>query len=185
MCNGEDERQIGRIKWFNNKKGFGFLSNCLTNEDVFIHHTGIKLSEESLNSDVNIFKTVIEGEYVSYEKQTDSAGRSVAKNVSGIMGGPLLCENVNKKIFISNRHTEKNSSEGSSVRRNRDSRSHTHSHSHSEAPECTGSENEPHSHAPGTTFPHSHSRKTTTPMGVSDKVDENVSENPFNELVQE
>ena len=185
MCNGEDERQIGRIKWFNNKKGFGFLSNCLTNEDVFIHHTGIKLSEESLNSEVNIFKTVIEGEYVSYEKHTDSSGRSVAKKVSGIMGGPLLCENVNKKIFISNRHTENNSSEGSSVRRNRDSRSHTHSHSHSEAPECTGSENEPHSHAPGTTFPHSHSRKTTTPMDVSVKVDENMNENPFDDLVQE
>ena len=187
MCNGEDERQTGRIKWFNNKKGFGFLSNCVTNEDVFIHHTGIELSEESLNSEVNIFKTVIEGEYVSYEKHTDSSGRSVAKKVSGIMGGPLLCENVNKKIFISNRHTEKNSSEGSSVRRNRDSRSHSHSHSHSEgaAPECTGSENEPHSHAPGTTFPHSHSRKTTTPMDVSVKVDENMNENPFNDLVQE
>ena len=185
MCNGEDERQTGRIKWFNNKKGFGFLSNCVTNEDVFIHHTGIELSEESLNSEVNIFKTVIEGEYVSYEKHTDSSGRSVAKKVSGIMGGPLLCENVNKKIFISNRHTEKNSSEGSSVRRNRDSRSHTHSHSEGGAPECTGSENEPHSHAPGTTFPHSHSRKTTTPMDVSVKVDENMNENPFNDLVQE
>jgi cold shock CspA family protein len=130
MCNGEDERQVGRIKWFNNKKGFGFLSNCLTNEDVFIHHTGIKLGEEALNSDVNIFKTVIEGEYVSYEKHTDNAGRSVAKNVSGIMGGPLLCENVNKKIFISNRHTEKNSMEGSSVNHHSDSRSHSHSHSH-------------------------------------------------------
>jgi len=185
MCNGEDERQTGRIKWFNNKKGFGFLSNCVTNEDVFIHHTGIELSEESLNSEVNIFKTVIEGEYVSYEKHTDSSGRSVAKKVSGIMGGPLLCENVNKKIFISNRHTEKNSSEGSSVRRNRDSRSHSHSHSEGAAPECTGSENEPHSHAPGTTFPHSHSRKTTTPMDVSVKVDENMNENPFNDLVQE
>jgi len=185
MCNGEDERQTGRIKWFNNKKGFGFLSNCVTNEDVFIHHTGIELSEESLNSEVNIFKTVIEGEYVSYEKHTDSSGRSVAKKVSGIMGGPLLCENVNKKIFISNRHTEKNSSEGSSVRRNRDSRSHSHSHSEGAAPECTGSENEPHSHAPGTTFPHSHSRKTTTPMDVSVKVDENMNENPFDDLVQE
>ena len=58
---------IGRIKWFNNKKGFGFLSNCETQEDIFIHHTGIQLNEESLNSSVNIFKTVIEGEYVSYQ----------------------------------------------------------------------------------------------------------------------
>ena len=91
---------IGRIKWFNNKKGFGFLSNCETNEDVFVHHTGISLGEEALNSDVNIFKTVIEGEYVSYQKKIDNEDRSVAKNVTGVHGGPLLCENVNKKIRL-------------------------------------------------------------------------------------
>ena len=104
-------KSIGRIKWFNNKKGFGFLSNCETNEDVFIHHSGISLGEEALSSSVNIFKTVIEGEYVSYEKQLDGENRSVAKNVTGILGGPLLCENVHKKIFVSNRVQENNSSE--------------------------------------------------------------------------
>lgn len=119
MSTSTEETFIGRIKWFNNKKGFGFLSNCETNEDVFVHHTGIKLGEEALNSDVNIFKTVIEGEYVSYQKKMDNEQRSVAKNVTGIMGGPLLCENVNKKIFISNRHTEKHSEEGSSVRQSK------------------------------------------------------------------
>ena len=60
---------IGRIKWFNNKKGFGFLSNCETGEDVFIHHSSIHLNEDTLSSEVNIFKTVIEGEYVSYQKK--------------------------------------------------------------------------------------------------------------------
>ena len=108
------EKNIGRIKWFNNKKGFGFLSNCETNEDVFIHHSGISLGEEALSSDVNIFKTVIEGEYVSYEKQIDEENRTVAKNVTGVLGGPLLCENVHKKIFVSNRVHENNSAaEGS------------------------------------------------------------------------
>ena len=105
------EKNIGRIKWFNNKKGFGFLSNCETNEDVFIHHSGISLGEEALSSDVNIFKTVIEGEYVSYEKQIDEENRTVAKNVTGVLGGPLLCENVHKKIFVSNRVQENNSAD--------------------------------------------------------------------------
>ena len=117
MSASTEDTYIGRIKWFNNKKGFGFLSNCETNEDVFIHHTGISLGEESLNSNVNIFKTVIEGEYVSYQKKIDKEDRSVAKNVTGVHGGPLLCENINKKIFISNRHTEHTSEEGSSVKR--------------------------------------------------------------------
>tara|TARA_R110002074_G_scaffold305511_1_gene476676 strand:+ start:677 stop:1171 length:495 start_codon:yes stop_codon:yes gene_type:complete len=104
-------KSIGRIKWFNNKKGFGFLSNCETNEDVFIHHSGISLGEEALSSSVNIFKTVIEGEYVSYEKQIDEENRTVAKNVTGVLGGPLLCENVHKKIFVSNRVQENNSAD--------------------------------------------------------------------------
>ena len=104
-------KSIGRIKWFNNKKGFGFLSNCETNEDVFIHHSGISLGEEALSSTVNIFKTVIEGEYVSYEKQIDEENRTVAKNVTGVLGGPLLCENVHKKIFVSNRVQENNSAD--------------------------------------------------------------------------
>lgn len=98
-----EDTTIGRIKWFNNKKGFGFLSNCATNEDIFIHHSGIKLNESTLSSDVNIFKTVIEGEYVSYQTKKDNENRTVAKNVTGVFGGPLLCENVSKKIFISNR----------------------------------------------------------------------------------
>ena len=110
---------IGRIKWFNNKKGFGFLSNCETNEDVFIHHSGIQLNEETLNSNVNIFKTVIEGEYVSYQKKIDNENRTVAKNVTGVNGGPLLCENVNKKIFVTNRVNEHSSEEGSTDNRRR------------------------------------------------------------------
>jgi len=114
--------QIGRIKWFNNKKGFGFLSNCETQEDIFIHHTGIQLNEESLNSSVNIFKTVIEGEYVSYQTKVDNENRTVAKNVTGVFGGPLLCENVNKKIFISNRVSNRNSEEGSRHSGRQDSR---------------------------------------------------------------
>ena len=109
----EDTTYIGRIKWFNNKKGFGFLSNCETEEDVFIHHSGIKLNEATLNSDVNVFKTVIEGEYVSYQKKIDEENRTVAKNVTGVLGGILLCENTNKKIFVSNRVTTQSAEEGS------------------------------------------------------------------------
>ena len=109
----EETTYIGRIKWFNNKKGFGFLSNCETDEDVFIHHSGIKLNEATLNSDVNVFKTVIEGEYVSYQKKIDEESRTVAKNVTGVLGGILLCENTNKKIFVSNRVTNQSTEEGS------------------------------------------------------------------------
>ena len=40
---------LGRVKWFNNRAGFGFvtvLSGDKKNEDVFVHHTGIVVSSE-------------------------------------------------------------------------------------------------------------------------------------------
>ncbi len=31
----------GTVKWFNAQKGFGFITNSETNEDVFVHFSGI------------------------------------------------------------------------------------------------------------------------------------------------
>lgn len=48
----------GKVKWFDNKKGFGFIINDPTGEDVFVHHS-------SITGDG--FKTLNEGEAVDYE----------------------------------------------------------------------------------------------------------------------
>lgn len=47
----------GRVKWFDNKKGFGFISNEAGN-DVFVHYSAIQTSG---------FKTLKEGESVEFE----------------------------------------------------------------------------------------------------------------------
>ncbi len=47
----------GKVKWFDNKKGYGFILSD-AGQDVFVHHTSIKGSG---------FKTLNEGETVDYE----------------------------------------------------------------------------------------------------------------------
>ncbi len=47
----------GTVKWFNEKKGFGFITTD-SGDDVFVHHTSIK--EEG-------FRTLAEGQRVTFE----------------------------------------------------------------------------------------------------------------------
>ena len=87
MCNtSEDTGRMGCVKWFDTKKGYGFLTNLDTKEDVFIHYT-------SINTDDDIYKMLYEGEYVSYLSKKDAQGRHVTDKVTGVKGGKLLCEN--------------------------------------------------------------------------------------------
>ncbi|MBP3841637.1 MAG: cold shock domain-containing protein [Bacilli bacterium] len=48
---------VGRVKWFNNEKGYGFVE-YKDNEDVFIHYSTIQIEG---------YKTLSEGQYVSYD----------------------------------------------------------------------------------------------------------------------
>ena len=47
----------GKVKWFDNKKGFGFIAQDAA-QDVFVHHTSIQGDG---------FKTLKEGETVNFE----------------------------------------------------------------------------------------------------------------------
>ncbi len=52
-----DERMVGKVKWFNDQKGYGFIAQE-GGKDVFVHHSAIQMEG---------FRTLAEGEEVSYE----------------------------------------------------------------------------------------------------------------------
>jgi CspA family cold shock protein len=62
-------RISGKVKWFNNQKGFGFITPNDGQKDVFVHHTAI--GGEG-------FKTLTEGEEVEFDtEQSDKGLRAV------------------------------------------------------------------------------------------------------------
>ena len=66
----------GTVKWFNAEKGYGFISNDDGGEDVFVHFSAIQSDG---------YKTLSEGQKVSYDTETDSRnGKLRAANVTVI-----------------------------------------------------------------------------------------------------
>ncbi len=61
----------GTVKWFNDKKGFGFISQD-NGTDVFVHQTSIQGEG---------FRTLAEGEKVEFEVIKDQKGYKATKVV--------------------------------------------------------------------------------------------------------
>jgi CspA family cold shock protein len=84
------DRFTGRVKWFNNKAGYGFITvtdGPKAGSDVFVHHSSIKV-------DANQYKYLVQGEYVEFSLSSVTTGDHEFQTgeVSGIKGGKLMCE---------------------------------------------------------------------------------------------
>jgi CspA family cold shock protein len=56
------EKEIGTVKWFNDAKGYGFISRE-AGEDVFVHHTAIEMEGfKSLSEDQQVEFSVEQGD---------------------------------------------------------------------------------------------------------------------------
>ncbi|BEH03893.1 cold-shock protein [Candidatus Nasuia deltocephalinicola] len=60
----------GIVKWFNDAKGYGFIVQSLGNEEFFVHYSSILMQG---------FKTLKEGQKVSYEILETPKGRQAVK----------------------------------------------------------------------------------------------------------
>lgn len=55
----------GKVKWFAENKGYGFIAPEDGTQDVFVHHSGIKMEG---------FKTLSAGDYVEFETAPTDRG---------------------------------------------------------------------------------------------------------------
>jgi CspA family cold shock protein len=91
-------RLTGRVKWFNNKTGFGFITIVGGNDqfkdasEIFAHHSAIKVSQEQ-------YRYLVEGEYVEFSVSSTASGdhKFQAADVRGVKGGKLFCETRNEQ----------------------------------------------------------------------------------------
>jgi cold shock protein len=65
----ESVMATGTVKWFNDSKGFGFITPTDGGEDLFAHHTAIQM---------NGFKTLKEGQKVEFEVKRGPKGLQAA-----------------------------------------------------------------------------------------------------------
>ena len=64
----------GTVKWFNESKGFGFITPSDGSKDVFVHFSAIQGGG---------FKTLLEGQQVSFDVESGPKGPQ-ASNVTSV-----------------------------------------------------------------------------------------------------
>ena len=84
----------GRVKWFNNKAGYGFVTVIGGDKDgldVFSHHSSVCVGDEQ-------YKYLVQGEYIEFKISTMNTDdtKQQATDIGGVKGGKLLCETRNE-----------------------------------------------------------------------------------------
>jgi len=85
------DKLTGQVKWFNNKTGYGFITALsegeYKNKDIFVHYSNLMITNSQ-------YKYLVQGEYIEFNAVKPESGDHEfhAINVSGVLGGNLMCE---------------------------------------------------------------------------------------------
>ncbi len=82
----------GTVKWFNVQKGYGFLVDSETKEEIFVHYSQLQM---------NGFKTLNEDDFVAYELGAGNNDRQQAVNVKPILTRKMIEESLKEeKLYV-------------------------------------------------------------------------------------
>jgi CspA family cold shock protein len=70
---GKMDKSKGKVKWFSDTKGYGFISPDDGGDDVFVHYSTVQGGDE--------FKSLKEGDSVEFEVTTGPKGKQAANVV--------------------------------------------------------------------------------------------------------
>jgi cold shock CspA family protein len=95
------QRLLGRVKWFNNRAGYGFITvtdGPKAGLDIFVHHSSIRVDSEQ-------YRYLVQGEYVEFTLLSTPGGQHEYQGgeVSGLKGGKLMCE-TRRDVRVSRTH---------------------------------------------------------------------------------
>ena len=98
---------VGNVKWFNSKKGYGFVNvmtpdNENTGKDFFVHFSNITTDG---------YMRLFPGEYVSFNLGKSEEGKTICMDVMGVHGGPLLTDNPTHRFKVFPKMKENNNDE--------------------------------------------------------------------------
>lgn len=102
----DSNRIIGRVNWFDSKKGYGFISvatpdNDNTGKDIFVHYSSIDVESN--------YKKLYPGEFAEFCIENRD-NRLCCVNVTGLYGLPLLIDNEihRYKVYPKNNNKQDN-----------------------------------------------------------------------------